>query len=127
MNEMDESEEEFVDIGVSDVPLSVQSNVDINNENENDETPFDGSMNPLHNDNNHEYNPVAVESTTQDEHRVLDHSHNHGHESIAPTKVPKWIADKLEIIFKLQKRGTTFEVSKHYFSLSYILILLINI
>ena len=46
-----------------------------------------------------------------DPHTGNDHSNSHGHDVIpAPTKVPQWILDYIEPVFKVQKRKSTVEV-----------------
>lgn len=61
--------------------------------------------NPLHD------NSVAVHQPAHGD--AVGHAaggaHDH-HEPVAPTKMPKWLCDMLEPIFKMQKRKTTIEL-----------------
>jgi ABC-type uncharacterized transport system involved in gliding motility auxiliary subunit len=42
-----------------------------------------------------------------------EHGHGHDLKPLAPSRLPESVQNALEYVFKLKKRGTTFEVS-HY-------------
>jgi hypothetical protein len=88
---------------VSDIERSRIESVDLSSEKRSARTLLISE----HEDPDNDYNTVATAHPVGHG----DGHGGHGHESMAPSRLPEGLQNFLEKIFKLKKRGTTFEVT----------------